>query len=106
RAGARSARPAGTDVTNAVRRQVVTTRRVRRSVTVRLTPARAIRVGVKLLIGGLRAAPRRRPVHLTLRAARSEETTVASSDDAVEEPGGTVETAAASMQDQTEVVTQ
>jgi len=54
-----------------VKRQVTTTRRVRRSVTIELTPRRALRLGLKLVIAGLRAAARRRPVRLTLGSRRT-----------------------------------
>jgi len=51
-----------------VRREVIRTERVRREVTIRLRPARAMRLGAKLVFRGLVAAVRRRPVQLTLKS--------------------------------------
>jgi hypothetical protein len=51
-----------------VRREVVRTERVRREVTVRLGSVPAMRLGAKLLIRGLVAKVRRRPIQLTLRS--------------------------------------
>ena len=53
--------------TRTVRRTVTTTRRVRREITVHLSPARASRLGVRLVLAGLKAFPSRRLIPLTLR---------------------------------------
>jgi hypothetical protein len=50
-----------------VRRTVTTTRRVRREITVHLSPPRAARLGVRLVLAGLKAFPSGRLVPLTLR---------------------------------------
>ena len=51
-----------------VRREVTTTRRVRQRVKFDLTPTRAMRLGVRLVISGFKAAARRRPVRLILQS--------------------------------------
>jgi hypothetical protein len=69
-----------------VRRQVITTRRVRREVTVQLSPRRACRLGIRLLLAGLRASGKGRPVALTLRTLPKSTTETEVSEEVVGEP--------------------
>lgn len=72
----------GQPVRTVIRREVVRTERVRREISVRLKATQAIRLGAKLVVRGLVATVRRRPVQLTLRSdpARTS-VTLASTDD-------------------------
>jgi hypothetical protein len=72
----------GEPIRRVIRREVVRTERVRREISVRLNSTQAIRLGAKLVVRGLVATVRRRPVQLTLRSdpARTS-ATLASTDD-------------------------
>jgi len=69
-----------------VRREVITTRRVRREVTVQLSPGRACRLGFRLLLAGLRASRKGRPVPLTLRTMPKSTSETQVSEHVVDEP--------------------
>jgi hypothetical protein len=83
---------AGGEPQRTVQRRIVRTRRVQRSVTVELSPARAARLGVRLVLRGLSNLWHGRPVHLTLRSRPQQTSTVddATLDDsaAALDPGG------------------
>jgi hypothetical protein len=69
-----------------VRREVITTRRVRREATVQLSPRRACRLGIRLVLAGLRASLKGRPVQLTLRTMPKSTTESDVSEQVVSEP--------------------
>ena len=69
-----------------VRREVITTRRVRREVTVQLSPRRACRLGIRLVVAGLKAFRKGRPVALTLRTMPKSTTETEVSEQVVGEP--------------------
>jgi hypothetical protein len=69
-----------------VRREVITTRRVRREVTVQLSPGRACRLGIRLVLAGLKAFRKGRPVPLTLRTLPKSTTETEVSEQVVGEP--------------------